>query len=193
MKRYVKLFESYVKEYAEYQQPDYPGEVQDYEGAEDRGAAMHSNEDPVEIALEIAQEYGIDPSEVEATMAELEGEGEEELGINPSLMDVALMVTPLVSLVLAGMLGSNIEAKMKSKRWVKGEIEDRLEKIMNENPELAEEDKHALMKVVADEVMNDPEIQEKLERWNREGNAPTHRRHSGPKYSYREHVFGSGR
>lgn len=204
MKRYVKLFEGYVREYREHQQPDFPegmasydGPIKgdytsDFEGYSDPG----QEEDPAQIALALAKEYGIDPMDVQETMhnggrGAIGREG-DSYGINPSLMDIGLMVTPLVSLVLAGVLGSNIEAKLKNKRWLEAEIEGRLEAMMEENPELIEEDKEALMRTITDEVMNDPEIIDKLKRWKKEGGAPTHKRRKGTRYGYKSHIFGSG-
>lgn len=207
MKRYVKLFESYVREYREHQQPDFPEDMLGYDGTGistdgdyPSGFEGYSDpgqeEDPAQIALALAKEYGIDPMDVQETMHNggRGGIGKEgdSYGINPSLMDIGLMVTPLVSLVLAGVLGSNIEAKLKNKRWLEAEIEGRLEAMMEENPELIDEDKEALMRAITDEVMNDPEVISKLKRWRKEGGAPTHKRRKGTQYGYRSHIFGSG-
>jgi hypothetical protein len=192
MKRYVRLFESYLREYREHQQPEFPEGMHGYEGpmvGDYTSEFSGRDEDPTEIAMRIAAEYGIDPADVEETMGEA---GADSYGMGPSIMDIGLMVTPLVSLVLAGVLGSNIEAKLKNKRWLTAEIEGRLEAMMEENPELVEEDKEALMRTITDEVMNDPEITEKLKRWRKDGGAPTHARRKGPKYGYKSHIFGSG-
>lgn len=186
MKRYVKLFESYVREYREHQQPDFPEGMHGYEGH-----TSGTNDDPVAIALELAQEYGIDPNEVQATIDEIGG-GEETYGAYPFVEGMMILTSTITSLVLVSFLGANIEAKMKNKRWLTAEVEDRLEKITEENPELAEEDVKTLMKVVTEEVMNDPEVQEKLGKWRKDGGAPVHKRHRGPVYGYRGHIFGSG-
>jgi hypothetical protein len=190
MKRYVKLFESYVREYAEHQQPDFPEAMHGYEGSENK--ETEGSDDPVEIALNMAQDYGVDPAQVEETIAAIQEEEGDEYGVMPMAEGLAIMATVITGLVSVSFLGAHIEGILRNKRWLKAEIEGRLEALAEENPELVEEDKEALMRAVTDEVMNDPEIAEKLAAWKKDGGAPVHKRHRGPVYTSSYHSFGSG-
>jgi hypothetical protein len=183
MKRYVKLFESYVREYAEYQQPDYPESMHGYEGG---------SSDPVSIAYELADQYGVDQAALDANLNALgvDTSGEtEEYGVALAA-GIGIIVTTIVGLTSASFLGMSIEATMRNKRWLKAEIEDRVEKAMKDMPDA---DEAEIMRTVTDEVMNDPEIAEKLQNWKKkDGGAPVHKRYRGPVYSAPHHSFGSG-
>ena len=184
MKRHVKLFESYIREYSEYQQDSFPG----YGGGSD----------PVLIAHKLASKYRVDPSALDANLNALgvdtgaEEQTEEqtdEYGV-AFVAGIGIMVTTLVGLVSASFLGARIEGLMKNKRWLQAEIEDRVEKMMEEMPDAEEK---TIMEEVTNSVMNDPQIAQKLQNWKKErGGAPVHKRHRGPVYGYRGHVFGSG-
>ena len=180
MKRHVKLFESYIREYSEYQQDSFPG----YGGGSD----------PVLIAHELASKYGVDPSALDANLNALgvdtsSEEQTDEYGV-AFAVGIGIMVTALVGLVSASFLGARIEGLMKNKRWLQAEIEDRVEKMMEEMPDA---DEKTIMEEVTNSVMNDPQIAQKLQNWKKErGGAPVHKRHRGPVYGYRGHVFGSG-
>lgn len=180
MKRHVKLFESYIREYAEYQQDSFPG----YGG----------EEDPVLIAHDIANQYGVDPAALDANLNALgvdtgSEEQTDEYGVALAA-GIGIMVSTLVGLVAASFLGAKIEATMRNKRWLTAEIEGRVEKLMEEMPDA---DTKTIMEEVTNEVMNDPEIAEKMKNWKkRDGGAPVHPRHRGPVYSAPSHSFGSG-
>ena len=187
MKRYVKLFESYVREYAEYQQPEFPESMHGYEGSGAKGYA-----DPVSVAYELADQYGVDQAALDANLNALgvDAAGEtDEYGVALAA-GIGIMVTTLVGLVSASFLGARIEATMRNKRWLKAEIEDRVEKAMETMPDA---DEAEIMRAVTDEVMNDPELAEKLKNWKKkDGGAPVHKRYRGPIYSAPSHSFGSG-
>lgn len=180
MKRHVKLFESYIREYSEYQQDSFPG----YGGGSD----------PVLIAHDLANKFGVDPAALDANLNALgvdtgSEEQTDEYGVALAA-GIGIMVTTLVGLVSASFLGARIEATMRNKRWLQAEIEDRVEKMMEEMPDA---DERTIMEEVTNEVMNDPEIAEKLQNWKKkDGGAPVHKRHRGPVYSAPSHSFGSG-
>ena len=180
MKRHVKLFESYIREYAEHHQDSFPG----YGGGSD----------PVLIAHDLANKFRVDPAALDANLNALgvdtgAEEQTDEYGVALAA-GIGIMVTTLVGLVSASFLGARIEGLMKNKRWLQAEIEDRVEKMMEEMPDA---DERTIMEEVTNEVMNDPEIAEKLQNWKKErGGAPVHKRHRGPVYSAPSHSFGSG-
>jgi len=166
MKRYVKLFESYLREYNELDPRDIPEGMGGMRGRRS-GRMESSSESPVEMAHDIADELGINHSDLDANLRVFGVEGEEPdtYGVYPLMDGIGILVGVTCALIAASFIGAKIEVTIRNRRWMKQEVKDRLETARQEMPDT---DEKTLVETVVDDINNDSEFQRRLSNWSQD-------------------------
>ena len=139
MKRYVKLFESWKEE--------------------------ETNKETVELAMEIANEQGIDPNAVQFALDEINPEQEESdpettsLGLGPITMMAAGLATVLLATTIGKYINDWQDSRDSNKYWAKHWLHTRIIAELEAADPGRNISNEELAKAVADSLLNDKELE----------------------------------
>jgi hypothetical protein len=149
----------------------------------------------VNLIQDVAAQMGVDPEELKRMVElDLAEEGLDESRINESIVGMTAffiifpsLVAGLVSLSLGSMY---LEGRATNKRWIKAEAEQRVKEMIKKDPSLIDRQEELVIKV-AEEIKNDPKIQDMLKKSKWEG-GKQHPSIKKDRSYYRTHIFGGG-
>jgi hypothetical protein len=149
---------------------------------------------------DMAAKMGVDPEELlRMVQSDLEEEGVSESKIYEFLgSDGLITMTDFFILfpsVIAGLVtlslgGTWLEGWRTNKQWIKAEAEQKVKEMIKKDPNLIDRQEELTAKV-ADELKNDPKVQDMLKKARWEG-GKVHPTRKTPRYSSRSHTFGGG-
>ena len=166
------------------------------------GSGMNEGLKPgsMNFIKDAAARMGVDPEELlRMVQADLEEEGLNEgkiyefLGADGLItMSDFFIIFPSViaGLVTLALGGSWLEGWRTNKQWIKAEAEQRVKEMIKKDPNLIDRQDELTAKV-AEDLKNDPKIQEMLKKAKWEG-GKVHPTRKGPRYTSRSHTFGGG-
>ena len=166
------------------------------------GSGMNEGLKPgsMNFIKDAAARMGVNPEELlRMVQADLEEEGMNEGKIYEFLgsdglitMSDFFIIFPSViaGLVTLALGGSWLEGWRTNKQWIKAEAEQRVKEMIKKDPNLIDRQDELTAKV-AEDLKNDPKIQEMLKKAKWEG-GKEHPTRKGPRYTSRSHTFGGG-
>jgi hypothetical protein len=166
------------------------------------GSGMNEGLKPgsMNFIKDAAARMGVDPEELlRMVQADLEEEGMNEGKIYEFLGSDGLITMSdffiLFPSVIAGLVtlalgGTWLEGWRTNKQWIKAEAEQKVKEMIKKDPNLIDRQEELTAKV-AEELKNDPKVQEMLKKAKWEG-GKEHPTRKGPRYTSRSHTFGGG-
>ena len=166
------------------------------------GSGMNEGLKPgsMNFIKDAAARMGVDPEELlRMVQADLEEEGMNEGKIYEFLGSDGLITMSdffiLFPSVIAGLVtlalgGTWLEGWRTNKQWIKAEAEQKVKEMIKKDPNLIDR-QDALTAKAAEELKNDPKVQEMLKKAKWEG-GKEHPTRKGPRYTSRSHTFGGG-
>jgi len=149
---------------------------------------------------DMANQMGVDPEELlRMVQSDLEEEGMHESKIYEFLGSDGLITmtdffilfpSVIAGLVTLGLGGTWLEGWRTNKQWIKAEAEQRVKAMIKKDPNLIDRQEELTAKV-AEELKNDPKVQEMLKKAKWEGG----KKHPSIKRDttyYKTHIFGGG-
>jgi hypothetical protein len=148
----------------------------------------------------VAAEMGVDPQELlRMVQSDLEEDGMSEGKIYEFLGSDGLITLSdffiLFPSVIAGLVtlalgGTWLEGWRTNKQWIKAEAEQKVKEMIKKDPSLIDRQEELTAKV-AEELKNDPKVQEMLKKAKWEG-GKQHPSIKRDRSSYKTHIFGGG-
>lgn len=149
---------------------------------------------------DMAAQMGVNPEELmKMVQSDLEEDGVMESKVNEWLGSDGLITitdffilfpSTVAALVTLALGGTWLEGWRTNKQWIKAEAEQRVKEMIKKDPSLIDRQEELTLQV-AEELKNDPKVQEMLKKAKWEG-GKEHPTRKGPRYSSRTHIFGGG-